>query len=122
MQCGVDFWLQFCGAVQCGVTNKKFLQAADTKFCIRDITSAQSLVTVVVFPGLDRSGRKFDLKTRIEKIFDYVSRWMPFLSQPSPFIQDWDRHQGCSDLNKLRGWVVKRFKICMENKYVKLML
>ena len=27
-----------CGAVQCGVTNKKFLRAADTKLCIRDIT------------------------------------------------------------------------------------
>ena len=32
---------------------------------------------------------------------------MPFLSQPSPFIRAWDRHQGCSDLNNLRGWVDK---------------
>ena len=28
-----------CGAVRCGVTNKKYLLAADTKFYIRGITS-----------------------------------------------------------------------------------
>ena len=37
LQCSVSFWKQLCGAVQCGVTNKKYLRAADTKFCIRDI-------------------------------------------------------------------------------------
>ena len=46
--------------------------------------------------------------TRIEKIFGCVLRRMPFLSQPSPFIRAWDRHQGCSDLNNLRGWVGAR--------------
>ena len=41
------------------------------------------------------------------KIFGYVLRRMPFLSQPSPFIRaNWDRHQGCSNLNNLRGWVL----------------
>ena len=40
-RCGVSFWKQLCGAVQCGATNKKYLRAADTKFCIRDITTSQ---------------------------------------------------------------------------------
>ena len=31
---------------------------------------------------------------------------MSFLSQPSPFIRTWDLHQGCCDLNNLRGWVL----------------
>ena len=29
-----------CGAARCGVTNKKYLRAADTKFCIRDIINS----------------------------------------------------------------------------------
>ena len=39
-----------CGTVRCGVTNKKYLRAADTKFCIRDITNVH---TVSVSPDLE---------------------------------------------------------------------
>ena len=69
---------------------------------------AQSLVTVVVFPGLDRTGMKLHFTVqRALKIFSYVLRRMPFLLQLSPFIRAWDRQQGCSDLNNLRGWDIE---------------
>ena len=64
---------------------------------------AQSLLTIVVIPGLDRSGIKSDT-TRIKNI------WLGFTPDVLPvatptYIRAWDRHQGCSDLNNLRGWV-----------------
>ena len=76
--------------------------------CPPETLGLQSLVTVFVFPGLDRSDMKSDFTTRIEKLFGCVLRRMPFLSQSSPFIRAWDRHQGCSNLNNLRGWVHKK--------------
>ena len=49
----------------------------------------QSLVTVVVFPGLDRSGMKSDFTTALKNI------WLCFTPDalpvaPSPFIRTWD--------------------------------
>ena len=48
---------------------------------------AQSLVTVVVFPGLDRSGMKSDFTTRIEKYLAMFYAGCPSCRNP-PFIRD----------------------------------
>ncbi|KAL7865749.1 hypothetical protein SRHO_G00109960 [Serrasalmus rhombeus] len=47
---------------------------------------------VVVNPGLDRSGMAIIFVIRMI-VLAQVLRRMPFLTQPSPFIRAWDRHQ-----------------------------